>query len=97
MKKKDIVRKFTFTKEELERLQNAKAGIIVTSQQLDGLHIFQNAFLSQVYQRLGIDGDPQKGYSKTIQFNLQKNEIVYTESPLPPEKKEKKEEKKEIN
>ena len=90
---KDIVKKFSFSKEEKTMLENLEIGITASKAQLDGMFVYKNAILSSVYKRLGIDGEAQKGYSKSIQYNLFNNEIVYTQSPI----KEKKEEEKKLS
>lgn len=87
--KQDIVKHFTFRKEDKDKLQNIQIGIINAEATLDGLNIYKNVILGQTYKRLGIDGDPRKGYSKSIRYNLTRNEIVYTETSIPkPNKKE---------
>ena len=40
-----------------------------------------------IYKRLGIDGEPKKGFTKNIKYNLGVNEIIYTESLEKEEKK----------
>lgn len=87
---KDIVKRFSFSKEEREKLQNIQIGIINANATMDGLQIYKNVLLGSVYKRLNIDGDPQKGYSKSIQYNLAENLIVYTQSPIKEEKNVKK-------
>lgn len=79
---KDIVKKFSFTEQERSQLQNIQIGIVNAQATNDGLNIYKNMVLGGVYKRLGIEGDPLKGHSKTIQYNLGKNEIVYTQSPI---------------
>ncbi len=86
--KKDIVKTFYFTKEEREKLQNIQLGIINADATITGLQMFKNIFLGDIYKRLGIDKDPQKGYSKSIQYNLTEGKIVHTESPIKEEKKD---------
>ena len=79
---KDIVKKYTFTKEEREKLQNIEIGMINAEATMTGLHMFKNVFLGGVYKRLGIEGEAKKGYSKSIQYNLSANQIVHTQSPI---------------
>ena len=85
---KPIIKKFTFSVEERNRLRDLEIGIIASNAQLDGMQIYKNAILGGVYKRLGIDGE-KKGYNKSISYNIGINEITYTESPLPEEKKAK--------
>ena len=80
--KKDIVKRYSFSTEEKRMLENIQIGIINAQATGDGLHIYKNGVLASVYKRLGIDGDPQKGYDKTIQYNLRDNVITYTQAPL---------------
>lgn len=80
MKQKDITKKFTFDKEELEKLKNIKIGMINASATMDGLQIYQNVLLEGVYRRLGINGEAKKGYKKSIQYNLSENIITLTET-----------------
>jgi len=80
---KPIIKKFTFSSEERDRLRNLEIGIIASNAQLDGIQIYKNALLGAIYKRLGIDGEAKKGYSKGISYNLSENMITYTESPLP--------------
>lgn len=85
MKQKDIVRKYTFTKEERDALSDLQIGMIAAKAQLDGMNMYKNVALMGVYKRLGIDGEPRKGYQKFIDYNLGANEIIYTEHPIPEE------------
>lgn len=82
MKTKDIVHKYTFAKDERDKLRDIQAGITISEAQLDGLHIYRNVILTNVYKRLGIDGEPKTGYSKGIRYNLAENEIIHTETPI---------------
>ena len=79
---KNIVKKYTFSKEELEMIRDLDAGIIISKAQIDGMAIYKNAILGSVYKRLGIDGEPRKDFTKSIQYNLSENEITYTETPV---------------
>ena len=79
---KDIVKKYTFTKEEMKALQNLEIGIIAQSAAVNGMQVMKSGLLKSIYQRLGIDGEPKKGYSKSIQYNLSANQIVHTQSPI---------------
>jgi hypothetical protein len=81
-KDKDIVKKFNFSKEELNMLQDLEIGITASRAQLDGMQVYKNGALSVAYKRLGIDDEAKKGYTKSIRYNLHTNEIVYTESPI---------------
>ena len=81
---KVILKKYTFSTEERDKLRQLEAGITVSRAQVDGMQIYKDAVLSSVYKRLGIDGDPKKGFTKNIRYNLGSNEIEYTET----EKKE---------
>lgn len=82
MKQKDIVKTFTFSQQERERLQNIEIGLINAEATLTGLSIYKNGFLQNVYKRVGIDKDPQKGYTKDIRYSLTPNMITYTETPV---------------
>ena len=61
--------------------------MVISKAQIDGMNIYKNAILESVYKRCGIDGDPRKGYSKSIEYNLVRNEITYTESLIKDEPK----------
>jgi len=87
MKSQDIVKKFTFSSEERDKLRDLEAGITISSVQIDGMQIYRNGILDMVYKRLGIDGEPKKGFTKNIKYNLGVNEIIYTESLEKEEKK----------
>ena len=84
MESRDLVRKYTFSKEERDRLRDIEAGITISNVQIDGMQIYKNGILSTVYKRLGIDGEAKKGFTKSIQYNLGINEIIHTESPEKP-------------
>ena len=75
----DIIKKFTFSKEEKEKLENIQIGLINAEATLDGLHIYKEVFLEGVYKRLGINKEI-KGYKSHIQYNLGTGEITYTET-----------------
>ena len=75
-------KKFTFSTEELTKLKDLEAGIIISRAQIDGMQIYKNAILSATHKRVGIDGEAPKGFTKNIQYNLGKNEIIYTEIPI---------------
>jgi hypothetical protein len=87
-KSKNIPRKYTFSKDEREKLQNIQIGIINAEATLDGLNIYKNMLLESVYKRLGIAGEPNKGYSKSIRYNIRENIIEYLEEPIKEEKKD---------
>lgn len=78
---KAITHKYTFSKEELTKLQNIEIGIVNAHATADGLNIYKNAILGSVYKRLGIDREPKKGFSKSIQYHLGQNQIILTEEP----------------
>jgi hypothetical protein len=80
VKNKNIVKRFSFSDEERRKLENIQIGIINAEATSDGLHIYKNALLAGVYKRCGIDGEPKKGYSKSIRYNLRENLIEYTEA-----------------
>jgi hypothetical protein len=80
MKNKNIVKRFSFSDEEKRKLDKIHAGIEIAEATSDGLHIYKNALLAGVYKRCGIDGEPRKGYSKSIRYNLRENLIEYTEA-----------------
>jgi hypothetical protein len=81
-KKLEPIKKFyTFSQEELTKLQNIEIGTINAEATLDGLNIYRNAILGSVYKRLGIDGEPKEGFSKGIRYNLKANKIEYTQTP----------------
>jgi len=79
---KPIIKKFTFSVEERNRLRDLEIGIIASNAQLDGMQIYKNALLGGVYKRLGIDGEAKKGFSKSITYNIGVNEITLTETPV---------------
>ena len=85
---KDIVKIYTFSKEEHDTLQNIHIGITASNAQLDGMQIYKNVILSNVYKRLGIDTEPVKEWSKSISYNLSENTITYTRTPKKEESKE---------
>lgn len=79
---KPIVKKYTFAKDEVEKLKNIQVGIVAAEASRDGLHIYKNVLLESVYKRCGISGDAKKGFSKSITYNLSENVITYTETPI---------------
>lgn len=82
MQSKKITKKFTFSTEELNKLKDVQVGIVAAQASLDGLHIYKNVMLDSTFKRLGIAGDPKKGNTKSINYNLAKNEIIYEEEPI---------------
>lgn len=87
MESQDIVREYTFSTEELEKLKDIHVGIVASKAALDGMEIYKNAILMRVYERLGIDPGPNKEYSKRITYNLTENVITYTRTPIKEEPK----------
>lgn len=83
---KDLVKKFNFTKQERDKLQDIQIGLIAADASITGLHMFKNVFLGDIYKRLGIDGEPRTGFSKSISYNLAEGTVTYTESPIKKEK-----------
>ena len=79
---KNIVKRFSFTTEDRDKLQNIQIGMINAQATLEGLNIYKNVILQTTYKRLNIDGEPKKGYNKSIQYNLTENLITYTEEPI---------------
>ncbi len=88
---KEIIKKFSFTTQELNKLHDLQAGIVISQAQLDGMQIYKNVVMDQVHQRLGIQGNPPQGFSKSISYNLAQNEIIYRETPIPKEEPKKEE------
>ena len=78
---KTITHKYTFSQEEIEKLRDVEAGMVISNAQLNGLMIYKNVILEGVYKRLGIMGEAKKGFKKSIQFNLRENQIIHTETP----------------
>lgn len=85
--KKDLVKTYTFSKEEHDKLQNIHIGITAANAQLDGMQIFKNVILGNIYKRLKIDTEPSKEWSKSISYNLSENTITYTRTPKKEEPK----------
>lgn len=81
MKQESKVKKFTFSQEEREMLQNTDLGIINAEATINGLQVYKNMVLNSVYKRLGIDKDAPEGFSKSIKYNLRLGEIEYSEVP----------------
>ena len=81
-KDKPIVKKYTFAKDEKQKLENIQIGIIASEASRDGLVIYKNVLLESVYKRCGISGDTKKGFEKNITYNLSENVITYTEAPV---------------
>jgi len=77
-----LVKHYSFSKEEKEKLENIQIGIINAQATMEGLQIYKNVLLESVYKRCGIAGDPRKGFNKSIQYNLGENVIIYTEEPI---------------
>jgi len=88
MEPKPIVKRYLFSTEEHDKLQNIHIGIAASNAQLDGMQIFKNVILGGVYKRLGIDTEPNKEWSKSISYNLSDNTITYTQTPKKEEPKE---------
>ena len=84
---KDIVKRYSFSDEERNKLQDLEIGIVSARAALDGMQIYKNAILSSVYKRLGIDGEENKEWTKRIQYNLSENVITYTRTPKKEEPK----------
>lgn len=80
--KKDIVHKYSFTKEELSNLMDIQAGITIANAQMTGMQIYKDVILESVYRRLNLKGEPKKGFSKSISYSLRDNVIIHTESPI---------------
>ena len=72
MKTKAITKKYNFTSEESNKLQNVEIGLASAMATVDGL---------MMYKRCGLDKEKQ-GITKKITYNLSKNEIIYTEEPV---------------
>jgi len=82
----EIMKRFSFTKEDREKLQNIEIGIINAGATMDGLFFYKNALLNNAYKRLDIVKDV-KDFTKTIRYNLAENIIEYTLTPIKKEKK----------
>ena len=79
---KKIVKKYTFSNEERERLQNIQIGMINAQATLEGLQVFKQVFLENVYKRCGISGEDKKGWNSSITYNLSENVITYTQEEV---------------
>ena len=78
MKQEPIVKKYQFSKEEHDKLQNIHIGMVAASAQLDGMQIFKNVILNEVYKRVGIDTKPSEEWDKSINYSLAENTITFT-------------------
>lgn len=75
------VKKFTFSKEQREKLQNIEIGLVNAEANMSGLSMYKSVFLNDVYRKLGIEEKPPKGFKRNIEYNLQTGEIVLTQTP----------------
>ncbi len=89
MEPQPIVKKYSFSKEEHDKLQSLHIGITASNAALDGMQIYKNVILGGAYKRLGIDTEPSKEWTKSISYNLANDEITYTRTPKREEPKEK--------
>lgn len=80
-KQQDIVKKFTFSKEERDQLQNIQIGIINAQATNDGLQFYKKALLNSAYKRCGIETEAKKGFDKDITYSLADNVITVVERP----------------
>lgn len=71
---KNTTKKYTFSAQERDKLQNIQIGIINAEATLDGLNIYKNILLQGVYKRLNLDPEKNK-----ITYNLSQNEITTEE------------------
>lgn len=79
MKNNDLVKKFTFAKDEKETLEDIELGLINAKATIMGLSMYKKAYLDNIYKRLGITKE-KKGYTQNIEYNLSLNQITYTET-----------------
>lgn len=77
-----ITKKYTFSSDEVNQLKDIQVGLVSANATVNGLNIYKNVLLDKVFKRCEIDGDPKKGNTKSITYNLSKNEILYTEEPI---------------
>lgn len=79
---KSITHKYTFSKEERNKLLDVQAGLVISNAQINGLQIYKSVILEEVYKRLKLNAEPKEGFTKTIEYNLGDNEIIHTETPI---------------
>ncbi len=85
MKKEDIIKKFTFSTEEKNILEEIDIGIMSFRQAVNGMMTNKEIVLRSIYKRVGIEKD-WEGYTKNISYNLGRGELVVTYIPIPKEK-----------
>lgn len=78
---KDIIKKYTFSAEDRDQLQNIQIGIINAQATHDGLQFYKKALLNSIYQKCGIETKAKKGYEKDITYSLADNVITVVERP----------------
>lgn len=76
-----IVKKFTFSKDQREKLQNIEIGLANAEATMSGLSMYKSVFLNDVYRKLGIEEKPKEGFKREIEYNLATGEIVLTQTP----------------
>lgn len=76
-----IVKKFTFSKEQREKLQNIEIGLASAEATLSGLSMYKSVYLSEVYRKLGIEEKPKKGFKRNIEYDLHTGQIILTQIP----------------
>lgn len=74
------MKKYTFSKEELERLQDIEVGTISFTQAVQGMILNKQITLRAVYERLGIELNP-KDVDRKIEYNLKDNWLTVTDTP----------------
>jgi len=80
MKKPEpITKKYTFSTDERDTLQNVELGLISFEQAVMGMQMNKRMILERAYRRCAIG--EKDGFTRSITYNLGTSEIIVTYTP----------------
>ena len=78
-----IKKEYSFTKEEMSKIQNIQSVIGIVALQREGLNNSLSLELMRARQRLGIhDSDAPKGYRREVEFDYERFKLIVTDVPV---------------
>lgn len=84
--KKPIVKRYSLTKNEREKVGNIQSVLGILALQREGLQHSMTLALMGARQRMAIkDSDAPEGYVRSVDFDPQTDEIIVTDMPKPDE------------
>lgn len=80
-KNEPVVKKYSFSKNEMEELRKVEYGMVAFEQAVMGMQMTKRMMLQNAYQRCGIAPKAPEWFERSINYNLETGDIQVTLTP----------------